>query len=461
MCYRTTTAAITYFVRRYRLLHDGRVSDATRPQLVRVIGRWSLTALVLNGILGSGIFGLPAPLAAAVGRASPWAALVAGAAMAVIGACYAEVASQFSATGGTYLYVRCALGRFAGLQAGWMSLLVRLAAGAASLNLLVEYLAEFWPAATQALPRLTIITAFLGVLTLINYRGARVGAGVSTITAAAKVLGLGLVCAVGTIYLVAHPSVPQALPATSVDQWLRGILLLFFSYGGYEIALIASGEARNPRRDAPFAVFAGLLTVALLYTLLQATVMRVVPDPAHSSRPLADAARVLMGRPGAMLISAAAILSVSGFLSANLLAMPRSMFALATLGEFPRQLAAVHPKYRTPYVSIAAFAFVTWVAALFGSFSWNVTLSAVARLLYFAAICASVPALRKKQPAAATFRVPGGALFPVAGIAICGALLTRIDLGNSLILVATVTVALVNWIMTRRSSAGEFAGAEP
>jgi basic amino acid/polyamine antiporter, APA family len=428
------------------------VSEAARPQLIRVIGRWSLTALVVNGIVGSGIFGLPAPLAAALGSASPWAVLLAGAAMAVIAACYAEVASQFTATGGTYLYVRYALGRVAGLQVGWMTLLVRLAAGAASLNLLVDYLAEFWPDATHAIPRFVIITVLLGALTLINVRGAGAGAGVSTATAAAKIAALAVICVVGAIYLLAHPSVSQVTRSASPDNWLRAILLLFFSYGGYEIALIAAGETRNPQRDGPFAIFAGLLIVALLYTLLQVTVMRVVLDPSHSTRPLADAARVLMGRAGALLISTAAVVSVSGFLSANLLAMPRSMFALAAKGEFPALFAAVHPQFRTPYLSICAFALFTWVAALFGSFSWNVTLSAVARLLYFAAVCAAVPALRKKQPQAATFRVPGGVLLPVSGIVICAALLTRIDLSSSLVLVATITVALLNWLATRRSS---------
>jgi basic amino acid/polyamine antiporter, APA family len=195
-----------------------------------------------------------------------------------------------------------------------------------------------------------------------------------------------------------------------------------------------------------------LLTVTLLYTLLQATVIGVVADPAHSSRPLADAASVLMGRPGAMLISVAAMVCVSGFLSANLLAMPRSMFALATLGDFPSWLGTVHSQYRTPHISICVFALFTWLAALFGSFTWNVTLSAVARLLYFGAICAAVPALRRKQPRAATFRIPGGALIPIAGIAICGALLTRIDLSNSVILGATMTVALLNWLLVARSS---------
>jgi basic amino acid/polyamine antiporter, APA family len=426
--------------------------NAASVGLIRVIGRWSLTALVINGIIGSGIFGLPAPLAAAVGRASPWAALLAGAAMAVIAACYAELASQFTGTGGTYLYVRHALGRFAGLQVGWMTLLVRLAAGAASLNLLVQYLAEFWPAAIHPWPRFAIITSVLAVLTLINCRGARVGAAVSSATALAKVAGLGLVCAVGVLYLFVHPSRSAALAPTNLGNWLQAILLLFFAYGGYEIALITSGEARHPQRDAPFALFAALLTVTLLYSLLQATVIGVVPDAAHSSRPLADAASVLMGRPGAVLISVAAVVSVSGFVSANLLAMPRSMFALATLGDFPRWLAAVHVQYRTPHVSIGLFALFTWLAALFGSFTWNVTLSAVARLLYFAAICAAVPALRRKQPHAATFRLPGGALIPIAGIAICGALLTRIDLSNFLILGATVTVALLNWLLVARSS---------
>jgi APA family basic amino acid/polyamine antiporter len=160
----------------------------------------------------------------------------------------------------------------------------------------------------------------------------------------------------------------------------------------------------------------------------------------------------LMGRPGAVLISAAEVVSVGGFLSANLLAMPRSMFALATLGEFPARFGVVHPRYRTPYSSICTFALLTWLAALFGSFTWNVTLSAVARLVYFAAICAAVPALRAKQPEAATFRVPGGMLLPILGISICVILLTRIDFSSSLVLGATITVALLNWLVTRRSS---------
>src|SRR5205807_6635548 len=128
-----------------------------QPQLVRAIGRWSMVALAVNSILGSGIFGLPSVITRLVGSASPAAVLIAGAGMAVIIACYAEVASQFTGTGGTYLYVRHAFGKFAGLQVGWLMLLSRLTACAAGVNLLVIYLGEFWPAAPQPPPRLMVV----------------------------------------------------------------------------------------------------------------------------------------------------------------------------------------------------------------------------------------------------------------------------------------------------------------
>ncbi|HEY0767443.1 MAG TPA: amino acid permease, partial [Steroidobacteraceae bacterium] len=141
---------------------------SAQPQLVRAIGRWSMVALVVNSILGSGIFGLPSAVAGLVGNLSPVAVLIAGAGMAVIIVCYAEVASQFAETGGTYLYVRHAFGRFAGVQVGWLMLLSRLTACAAGVNLLVIYLGEFWPAATEALPRLSVISVFLGTLAAAN-----------------------------------------------------------------------------------------------------------------------------------------------------------------------------------------------------------------------------------------------------------------------------------------------------
>ena len=418
-------------------------------ELVRAIGRWSMVALVVNSVIGSGIFGLPAPVAGFLGRASPLAALIAGAGMGVIIACYGEVASQFTETGGTYLYLRRAFGRLVGLQVGWLTLLSRLTAVAAAVNLLASYLAEFWPGATQPVPRLAIITAFIGVLAGVNYRGVGAGTIMSNASVVAKLTALGVMCAAGVAWLVVHPAVAAQPLTPSADGWLQAMLLLLFVYAGYEAALNPMGEARDPRGDVAFALFAGLVIVTVLYSVLQWVVVGVLSDPAHSQRPLADAARVMLGLPGAAFIAVGALISVYGYVSANMLTTPRGIFALAQGGDFPAVLGAIHPRWRTPHVSIAVFSLLVWAFSQFASFSWNVTLSAVARVMFYAGICAAVPVLRRKQPGADAFRVPGGLTLPIVGVAICALLLTRVDFGKSVILLATIAGALLNWALVR------------
>src|SRR5579862_7143680 len=253
-------------------------SSPPDSELLRVIGRWSMVALAVNSILGSGIFGLPSVVAGLLGKLSPLAVLLAGAGMAVIIACYAEVASQFSATGGTYLYVRHTFGRLAGIEVGWLLLLSRLTACAAGVNLLVIYLAEFWPAATQALPRLMVISVFLGTLALVNYRGVGAGTAVSNLTIIAKLAALGVVGVAGAAWLATHTRIAPSPVAAGTASWLKAMLLLLFAYGGYEAALNPMGEARNPRRDAGFALGVALAVLIALYVLLQLIVIGVLPD---------------------------------------------------------------------------------------------------------------------------------------------------------------------------------------
>ncbi len=420
---------------------------------MRAIGRWSLTALAVNSVLGSAVFGLPSIVAGLLGNHSPVAVPLAGVATAVIIACYAEVASQFAQTGGTYLYARVAFGRFAGVQVGWFTLLVRLTASAASANLFVIYLGEFWTQATHALPRFLILTLLVAILATANYRGVRTGAQVSNVFVVAKLLPLCIVALVGAFYLIAiHHAVPTAAPPARADNWLKAMLLLLFAYGGSENALTPMSEAKEPRRDVAFALFSALIIVTVLYTLVQWVVMGVLPDPAHSARPLADTARILMGDAGAALIAIGALISVLGYLSASMLTGPRATFALAEQGDFPSWFAAVHPKFRTPHFSILIFATLIWLLALFGSFSWNVTLSAVARIFYYGLMCAAVPVLRKKQPGAALFRLPGGPIFAVVGVVICLVLFAGVDLSKSLLLAATFSTALLNWLLVRRAA---------
>lgn len=420
-----------------------------QPQLIRAIGRWSMAALAVNTILGSAIFGLPSVLAGAVGDASALAVVLGGLAMAVIVSCYAEVASQFSGSGGSYLYVRYTFGRLAGIQVGWLNLLTRFSAYGAAVNLFVVYLGEFYPDISHPLPRFVVITVLVGTLATVNYRGVSGGALVSNVSVVAKLLPLFLLAGIGVVFLMAHPPHLTMTSGTGVGGWSKAMLLLFFAYGGYEAILISSGEARDPRGDAPFALYTALGVIALLYTLLQLTVIGVLPDPSHSDRPLADVARVLLGEWGAALIAVGALVSVFGFISAHMLTGSRSIYSLAELGDFPRRFASVHSRFRTPHLSIAVFGLAIWVFALLGSFAWNATLSAVGRLGYYAAVCAAVPVLRRRQPEAARFRVWGGMLLPVLGVLICMVLLTRVDYSKSLILVGTVVVGVVNWLWVR------------
>lgn len=427
-------------------------ADKSPDGLVRAIGRWSLVALTINCVLGSGIFGLPSQVAALLGSRSPWAVLLAGAAMAVIIACYAEVASQFAQSGGTFIYARAAFGRFTGLQVGWMLMLSRITACAANANLLVLYLAEFWPQATRPAARFGVITLLLGILLAVNYRGVRAGTLVSNFFVIAKLAPLAVVILVGGYYLSTHAPTVWPTQNVTVGTWRNVLLLLFFAYGGYEAAMNPMGEARNPKRDAPFALFVSLAIITLIYTLIQWVVVGVLPATLHSDRPLAEVARVLLGQGGAALVAAAAMVSVYGYLGANFLTGPRATFAFAEQGDFPRWFAAVHRDFRTPHVSIVVFAALTWLLALLGSFTWNVTLSAVARLFYYAVVCAAVPVLRRKQPGAAWLRLPAGPAFAALGVLICVALLTGVDFSKTLILLATIGVALVNWLAVRKTT---------
>jgi amino acid transporter len=160
-------------------------------------------------------------------------------------------------------------------------------------------------------------------------------------------------------------------------------------------------------------------------------------------------ARIAVGSFGAGLVALGALISFYGYLSAKILAMPRVTFALAEQGDFPNAFAAIHPRFHTPYISILAFATLVWGFALSGEFKWNVTLSAVARLLYYGVCCAALPVLRRKHPGSGRLRLPAGDLLAGIAVLMCAALVTRVDFGQSLILLATMAVGLLNWMFVR------------
>ena len=426
-------------------------SEKARGSLVRSIGRWSLAALMVNSIVGSGIFGLPTLISRQIGSAAPLAWIAAAGFSGIVMGCFAEVASRFTEAGGPYLYARMAFGRFIGILMGWLTWLVRLASAAANANLFVIYLAEFWLQAQHPLPRLIVITALIVMLTVINYVGVKAGTQLSNVFTVAKLLPLAAFIVLGGIFLASHhQAVNIGASSTGSGSWLDAMLLMVFAYGGFEGALLPMSEAKDPRRDAPFALIAALVTCTVVYTLVQVVVMGVLGNSATSDRPLAAAARVFMGDVGTTVIAVGALLSIYGYLSSMILNTPRLTFALAEQGDFPRVFAAVHFRFRTPYVSIVVFAALLWILAFTGSFQWNVVLSAVARLFYYGIVCAALIVLRRRAPAEARFRLPAGPALAVVGIAVCGIFLTDMQRGSFYVLAVVVVIAFLNWLWARR-----------
>ncbi|MBZ5508088.1 MAG: APC family permease [Acidobacteriia bacterium] len=424
-----------------------------KTTLVRTIGRWSLVGLMINLVIGSGIFGLPSQVAALTGRQSPLVFVFAAAGIAVIAGCIAELASRFAESGGPYLYTRLAFGRFVGIQTGWVNWLSRVAATAAGANLFTVYLAEFWPALEHRIAAVFTMSVLLALLTAFNVRGVKVGAGMNNVLAVSKLVPLLTFILVGCIFLSTSGSpVARVQEQHPANAWLNAILLVIFAYVGFESAMIPAGEAKSPERDAPIAILIAFAAVTPIYVLVQFVTVQTLSNPAQTQRPLAAAAHIFGGAPLVALIGLGALLSVLGYLAACMIAGPRILFALAEQKDFPRYFAAVHPRYRTPFVSILFFATLVWILALMGNFAWNARLTAISRLVTYALSCAALPTLRRKSTKQPRFHLPAGDLLAVIGIVFCGALVSRIGKAEILILLLTLVFGSLNWLIVSRHS---------
>jgi amino acid transporter len=422
------------------------------PTLVRVIGRWSLAALTINCIIGSGVFGLPSVIAGELGKASPFAWLFAAAATGLVMACFAEVASRFDQSGGVYLYTRAAFGRTFGISIVWISLLTRLTAAAANANLFVIYFGEFWPGAKSAVPRLIILTVPLGVLASVNYLGVTKGATQSNVFTVAKLVTLVGFIVTGLLFVaVKHVPLLISLPSGPPKLWLHPVLLLIFAYGGYETARMVGAEAKDPRRDYPFALAVALIVCALIYFMTQWVIISLLPGSLMTDRPMATAAQMMLGAWGGRLVGIGVMVSCYGYLSANILGFPRILFAQAEHGDLPQWLAAVHEKFRTPHIAIVIFGLCLFLFSLIGSFQWNLTISAMARLIYYASVCTALPVLRrKKEVPEARFRLPLGNVFALLAVAVSFLLFPKLDSRGLLVMTILALCIMANSIWAAR-----------
>jgi len=401
----------------------------TEEGLVRGIGRASLVALFINSVVGAGIFGLPGRVHALLGPHALLAYLACAALVLLIVLCFAEVGGRFDRTGGPYRYAHATFGPVVGFQVGWLVWLTRVTAFAAPCNLLLEYLAHFWPAATSPGWRTLLVTAVVAVIAALNIRGVRPAAMVTNVFTIGKLVPMVLFIAVGLFFLEPARFVPAATPATG--DFSAAMLLLVFAFTGFETATVPAGEVRDPQRNLPFAILASMAVIVPLYIGVQVVCIGTLPELAGSTRPLADAAARFAGATGAAIITVGALVSIAGTLNGLVLAAPRILFAMAEQRQLPRALAATHARYHTPHIAILASSACMLALTLSGSFLSAVAISTLTRLLAYAATCAALPVLRRRERdgdnrvAPAGFRAPGGTLTVVVALAVIGWLLAH------------------------------------
>jgi len=368
----------------------------TPEALRRTLSVAGLWLLIINGMIGAGIFGLPAEATRLVGAASPLVFLFCGLLIAPVMFAFAELSSRFHGTGGPVAYTRLAFGPLVSFQVGWAFYLARATALAANLNLLLTTLAFFVPGVDAGGARVAALFAILVVLTAVNVVGTRQAIGSVGLLTVLKLLPLGVLVLWGAPELDRWAMAVTSAPVPDGAAWSAATLLLLYAFVGFESGLIPAGEARSPARDMPRALLVNLAIVTILYVLIQSVCFSVLDDVGTSERPLVDAAERLFGPVGIVAMTAGVIASVGGNLAGAMFSTPRMTYALALDGQLPRAFAWVHPRYRTPVLSVAFFGLLVLGLAVSGSFAWLAATSVLIRLLIYLACIGAIPRVRRE-----------------------------------------------------------------
>ena len=434
---------------------NGAPPPVLEASLVRAIGVRQLAAGIVNVTVGAGIFVLPAAVAAGLGAAAPAAYLVCAGAMALVVTSFALAGSRVSLTGGIYAYVEVAFGPYVGFLSGVLQWLMLWLTAAGLLSAFVDQVGLLAPGAGQGLPRAAIILATVGLLAFVNTRGVAIGARVIEGAVVAKLLPLAVFLAVGVFFVqpsaLAWPGWPEGGPLG------EAVLLLIFAFVGIEVALVPSGEVRDPRRTVPRAIYLALGVTTLLYLAIQAVAQGVLgPEMAgHAEAPLAAAASRFLGEGGRLLVLAGGAVSMFGYLCGDMLSSPRSLYAFGRDGFLPGALARVHPRFHTPHVAIAAHAFLAAALAISSTFQHLAILSNVSVLtLYFLCCGAALRLVSRPAPGAEPgFTFPGARVIPVAAMAVIVWILAHATSREFAVLGATFAVATLLYGLRRLTRA--------
>jgi APA family basic amino acid/polyamine antiporter len=360
------------------------VSAPADEPLRRDIGFFGSAFLAFNGVVGGGIFALPATLYTQFGAFSPFLFPLFGVLVLIIAVPFARVASRHAVSGGPVVYA-AAFGPAVSFQAGWLYYTARATALAANATLLVTYLATWLPGVAEGWPRALVLLAICALLTLVNLVGVKRAVRFLDLLTLLKATPLILTALLGLAMAgIEAPGAPPKL--TELDA---AALLILFAFVGFENSVVAAGETADARRTVPRALVTTVVATAILYFLVQLAYVAVM-EPGASKTPMADFGAALMGPAGRALLTATAIFSLLGNISGSMTGTTRTTYAMARDGLLPAWFGRVSPRYATPGNSILFMGALIALLALSGSFVWLAVVSTLARMFVYAISIASL-----------------------------------------------------------------------
>ena len=427
--------------------------EKTDEGLQRVVGIPGLALAIINGVIGAGIFALPAIVGIALGAFAVFGYIFCSIMLAAIMLCYAEIGSRVTSSGGSYAYVEAAFGGFAGYIINWLYFFGwNILGSAALMNIIADSLAAIFPAFLNPFTRGILFFVLIGFMILLNIRGVKQGIGLIKFITIIKLLPLLGIIIFGFSQVKAANLHWEHAP--SLKTFGDTALVLFFAFAGFETSLGVSGEFKNPKRTVPLGICVGGIVVLVVYMLLQTVTQGVLGAGMASFKdaPLAAVAEKITGPAAATVLLFTAAISCFGSVSADVMATPRSLFAGANNGMFPKFLSKVHPKYATPHVALVTYGLLVLIFSVSGGFKQLAVLASAAILLiYLAVIVATIKLRTNKQDAGEkTFKAPGGLVTPLIGIAAIIWLLSSLSKWEILSTIIFIAIVIVMFFINRK-----------
>lgn len=393
-------------------------STSTNEGLKRELGAFDIAISVLNMTIGSGIFLLPALVAAILGSASILAYFCCGALYFCVMLCYAEMSGRITSSGGGYIYIEKAFGPFAGFIANNLYWFCGALLGAALLNGIADLLSAGFPIFDQLFYRTLLFLVLISGTIYSLITGVKQSMNVAKLLTLLKILPLVLIVVVGLFQLDFNNLKWQSIP--SAKELGTASLILFTAFLGGETAATLGGEMKNPKRTGPLGILLGVGSVIVFYILVHLVAQSSLGvSLADQKAPLAAAANTELGSWGLQLLMICGIISICGTFYSGCMAYSRVMFAGSFNGALPKYLSKVHPRFATPYTAIITLSIIALLFACTGGYRQLVVIATTSMLLIFVGVVLALIKfmLTKDERYVATgFKIPGGILLPVIAL---------------------------------------------